>query len=122
MEEALIQVPAEMTKASTMAHGALRLVFDTQEELTDTEVARLMTLRGKIGYLCFLPESKKIDVRDVVNLPPIEIEKDERSPGFRLRSSLFRLWEFKGKPTPTFNEFYFTQMERFITAVQERIV
>lgn len=121
MENALLQVPAELSKATTMAHRSLRIVFDSQENLTDEQMAKIMALHSKIGWLAFLPEDRKIDALDIVSLPQITWEKDEKSPGQRLRAALFIYWQ-QNKHTKTFSTFYEQQMEKYINNIKEKLV
>lgn len=121
MQEMLLQVPSELSKATTMAHRSLRLVFDTQENLTDEQMAKIMAMHNKLGWLCFLPEERPIDVLDAVTLPKLEWDKEEKTPGQRLRATLYVYWEQK-KPTETFAQFYEQSMEKFINNVKERLV
>lgn len=120
MEEQLLQIAAQLSKATTMAHRSLRLVFDSQEQLTDEQIARLVALHDKVGHLCFLPEERKIDTLDVLALPPLQFDKDEKSQSQRLRGALYVLWEQKGKEG-SFIDFYQRAMEKIIDQVKERL-
>jgi hypothetical protein len=118
MPETLLQVPAQLTKLQSMSHRSLRAVFDSQENLDDETMAKMMSAHEKVGWLVFA--SEPVQANTLVDLPPLTFEKDEKTPGMRLRASLFRLWE-KKRPTDTFAAFYEQQMERFINAVQEKL-
>ncbi len=121
MEETILQIPAKIMKVGTMAHRSLRVIADTQENLTNEQMAKIMGQHEKTGWWCFLPEERAIDALDVVGLPKITWDKDEKSPGQRLRSCLFVYWEQK-KPTETFAQFYDQTMEKYINAVKEKLV
>ena len=116
----LLQVPAEITKVTTMSHRSLRLVADTQENLTDEMMAKIMAYHGKLGWWCFLPEERKIDSLDVLNIPQLEYEKGEKSPAQRLRGVLYVLWEQK-KPTDTFIQFYEQSLEKIINQIKDKL-
>lgn len=118
----LLQIPAELSKATTMAHRSLRIVFDSQENLSDEQMAKIMALHDKTGWLCFLPEERPIDALDVVALPKLEWDKDEKSPAKRQQNALFIWWEQLKKPTPTFREFYERYMEKEIASIKEKLV
>jgi hypothetical protein len=96
------------------------MVFDSQENIGQEEMARIMGNLGKVGWMCFLPEERKIDALDVVSLPEIKLEKDEKSPSQRLRAVLFVYWQQK-KPTEDFEQFYFSQMNKFIEHIKEKL-
>lgn len=119
MQDSLLQIPCQITGVKTMSHRSLRIQIDTQEGLTDEEFSKVSANFEKTGWFTFSVEPVTPD--SLINLPPLTYEKDEKSPGQRLRASLFRLWEAKGKPTETFNEYYATQMERMINNVQKAI-
>lgn len=117
----LLQLPAEITKVTTMSHRSLRVVADTQENLTDEQMAKVMAYHGKLGWFCFLPEERKIDTLDVLNTPPMEWDKDNgKTPGQRLRGVLYVMWEQK-KSTDTFAQFYEQSMERIINQLKEKL-
>lgn len=118
--EGLLQIAAQLTKATTMAHRSLRLVFDSQEALSDEQIARLVSLHDKVGHLCFLPEERKIGTLDVLALPPLQFEKDEKSQSQRLRGVLYILWQQKGEEG-AFIDFYQRSMEKIIDSVKERL-
>lgn len=117
----LLQVPAQIVKVTTMAHRSVRVVADTQENLLDEQMAKIMGNHEKVGWWCFLPEERKIDALDVISLPRLEWDKDEKTPGQRLRAALYVYWEQK-KPTETFAQFYEQTMEKYINAVKEKLV
>lgn len=104
-----------------MAHRSVRIIADTNENLTSEQMAKIMGNHDKTGWWCFLPEERPIDALDLVTLPKLEWDKDEKTPGQRLRAALFVYWEQK-KPTETFAQFYDQTMEKYINAVKEKLV
>lgn len=118
--ELVFQVPAQVQKVSTMSHRSLRIVVDTQENLTDEEMARLASLHEKTGWWCFLPEERRIDTLDVAALPEMTYEKDEKSPAQRLRGVLYVKWEQDGK-NGAFIDYYQRTMEKIIDSVKEKL-
>lgn len=116
----LLQIPSELHKVVSMNNRSLRIIFDSQENLTDELMTGVMNKLGKTGWMCFLAEERKIDILDVVGLPELKLEKDEKSPSQRLRSALFVYWQQK-KPTEDFEQFYFSQMGKFIDHVKEKL-
>lgn len=115
----LFQIQGDITDVRSRAKGAIRIVFESLEDRTEEQRAKAMAMHEKHGWFTFSVEPIKPE--QLINLPPLTYEKDEKSPSQRLRASLYILWEQKGKPTDTFSAFYDQQMERFINAVQEKL-
>ena len=115
----ILQVQAQVTKIATMGHRSLRISFDTEENLSDPMFSKILPWADKTGWLVFSVEP--VQPETLTSLPPLTYDKDEKTPGQRLRGSLFILYEQKGKPTATFNEFYTNQMERLIKFVQDQL-
>lgn len=103
-----------------MGNRSIRIQSDTQENLSDEQMAKLMSFVNKYGWFTF-SASSKIEPDYIANLPPLPLEKDERSPGNRLRSVLYVFYEQKGKPGGSFETFYRDQMEKFIEFVKEKL-
>jgi len=120
MSEKLVQIQAELVKYESRSHGSLRLVFDSQEGVLDEIRNKIIAGHEKLGHLSFLPEERELDALDVINLPKIEYEKGEKSPSTRLRAVLFVFWKEK-KMTITFEEFYRSQLEKYIESVKQQL-
>lgn len=117
----ILQTPATITKVSTMSNRTLRLQIDTQENLTDEQIASLVSKVDKYGYFCFL-EDTQIDESDLVKLPPLPKKlKEEQSPAQKFRSVLYILWEQNGKKGD-FELFYNRTYERLINEIKEKLV
>jgi len=113
-----ISLPAAITKITTMRDKTVRLQVDCQETAAE-EMANLFALNDKLGYFFFADQViKEIDTKD---LPEIKLDKDEKSPGSRLRAALWVLHEQKGGKPEDFDPYYRRQMERFIEAVKEQL-
>jgi len=93
----LFQVPATLTKCEALAHSTMKMVFRTQEGLNSEAMKRLFELYEKTGWMTFHVE--KIEAENIVNLPKIDPSKydDGKSPGERLRSKIWVLWDKKGR-------------------------
>lgn len=118
MKEEIFQIPSEISKVVSMSNRSLRIVCDTQENLTDEQMAKAMGLLQKRGWLTVSVEPVQPD--DLLKLPKLTYDKDEVSPSLRYRNVLYVLWE-KDKPTPTFEEFYHRHYEKLINAIKERL-
>ena|SRR3990167_3897697 len=122
--ETILQIQAELVKVESRAHRALRITLDSQEEVSDEARAKIMSLHEKVGWLTFLAAERKIDALDVIGLPDIVLEKDEKSPSTRYRNALFVYYEQnkKEKKLPdTFDAFYRQTMEKQIEAVKQKL-
>ncbi len=121
MPDQLFSIPATITSIKSMSGRALRIVADSQEALTDEEMASVMKLLEAFGHWMFLAGDRQIDTADVLNLPPLKTrEEDEKSPATRLRAVLFRLYEQSGKDGD-FEQFYYSKMNKFIEAVKDKL-
>lgn len=118
MTETLLQVPGEMTKVETMSNRSLRVRLDTQENLSDEQMSKIMAMTGKTGWMTFSPS--RVSPEDVLSLPEIRPERGEKTPSQRLRGVMYVLWE-KDRSTPTFEEFYRSQMEKIISRLKEML-
>lgn len=117
MNEQILQVQAQMVKGSSMSHRSLRLQFDTNENLTDEQMGKIMAWQDKLGWLSF--SVLAIKPENLLNLP--EPKSDEsKSPSQRLRAVLFILWEQKGKEGD-FETFYRAKMESVINMIKEKL-
>jgi hypothetical protein len=118
--DSLFSVQAEVVKVESKARGVARIVFDTQEGLTMDARAKIMKWHNEQpGWLTFSQE--RIEPDYIANLPKLTFEKGEKSPSQRLHATLYVLWEQKGKPTDTFEEFYRIAMEKYINNVKEQL-
>lgn len=114
----ILQVPAELSKFSAMSHRSLRIVFDTQENLTDEQVSKITSNHERTGWLAFLVSEKNIQIEDIKDLP--EIESDSyKTPSQRQRAVLYRIWEHQGKGK-SFEEFYLIMMDKIANWLKEK--
>jgi len=122
MENRLFQIPAECVKVLSKANRSIRLIYDSQENLTDEAMVALMKQLQKFGWLCFLPGEEQIKAEEIPDVSlPKRMEDGDISPAQRMRNVLFRIWEQKGKPTTTFEEYYRSSMEKYISQLKERL-
>ncbi len=120
-ETSIFQVPAEVSKVQSMSNRSIRLQIDTQENITDEEIAKLFAFFEKVGWFTFLPEERKIDAADVLTTPEWKPEfPEEKSPSSRMRGVIYRIWESRGK-SGDFNDYYKKQMDKLCEALKEQI-
>jgi hypothetical protein len=109
--EQIFQIPGEISKITTMSNKALRLQVDTQENITDIQMTRLMENYEKLGYFTF--SVQLIKPEELIDLPEIKVEKGEKSPSLRLRN---RMWVFytqtKNQKGEGFEDWYRQSLEK----------
>jgi hypothetical protein len=105
-----------------MSHNALKLVFHSQENLTDIQKAQISNYHEKLIYLNLLyePSQENEVLQAIANLPKLTLEKGEKTPGARLHAVLYVLWNQKGAQG-NFNDFYIQQMENIINSIKEKL-
>jgi len=117
MQDSLLQIPAEITKVTTMAHRSVRIVADSSENLSEEQMAKIMGNHGRTGFWCFMPEVR-IDPLDIVSLPQAEEDRSKKTKSQILRWRLEELAKVKGRKTKEEIEaFYSTHMDRIIDHV-----
>ena len=104
-----------------MANRSLRLQIDTQENLSDEEVMKIMSKFDQLGYFCFLVGETEIKAEDLINLPKIEVEKGEKTPSQRLRNRLFVWYKKTHTNKDDFNAWYTDYLEKLGDKFLEKI-
>ena len=117
-DKKLFQVPAVITKISTMSK-CLRLHVDSQDNISGESMKVLFDLLLQLGW--FTMSVHQIEAEDIVGLPGLKA-LDKRSPGQRLRAVFFRIWEqqYKGD-YEKFDDYYEYMMERLIESYKEKL-
>lgn len=116
----LFQAPAQISKIETMSDGGVRVVIDTQEINDSEELTKLFRLRkGDLGYFLFKGSEIKND--DLPDDKELLEEGDSKTPSQRLRAVIFVHWKEVKGGKGDFNAYYREQMEKFITAVKEKL-
>ena len=124
--EILLQVPATVTKVTSMRNSSLRIQVDTQEGLTGLVKAKVMGYHEKYGVFAFAHEEKGIDRKDLV-IPDFEpMEKGEKSLSQRQRAVLFLHWKQNGKKDLyghecSADEYYRQKMEQIIDHLKSKL-
>jgi len=109
-KETLFQIPAVITKYTTLTNGGLKLQINTQEGVSDLAVSKLHKCLEKFGWLTFNIESK-IKPEDLIDLPDIKPEfKNEKSPSEKQRNIIYRIWENNTNKNIPFPDYYKSQM------------
>lgn len=111
-----IQFPGVISKVSTMSQ-CIRLHIDTQDTLSDEQIAYLFQKTNKLGWFTF--NVSQIESEDIVKLPPLK-KTDSKTPSQRMRSVIYRLWEQENSEKD-FNSYYEWYMESIIFKLKERL-
>ena len=121
MDEQVFSVQAEVAKIETRAHGAVRVTFDSQEDLSTETRARMMGWHdGNVGHLTFLKE-KPITPEDALNLPPLTKDEKKRSKAQELRLKIL-FWGRKKEVKEEDSEAFYNQtMDGIIAQVDEKL-
>ena len=102
-DEIPLQIAAEMIDfRSYSTKRSIKLSFETQEAFPPETMARFLAMQKQTGWLLFMPGERQIASETVANLPePPVVEKGRKSPSMRLRNTLWRVWDSKGRPNPS---------------------
>lgn len=124
MSEPLLQIPAVISKITTMSNDAIRLQVDTQENLTPVSQAMVFGYYNKLGVFAFAKSN--IDEKDLVIPDYKPSEEENKSPSQRLRGVLYLLWKQRGKKDlygqDCDSDTYYRQtLERIINAYKEKL-
>lgn len=124
MEEVLLQVPATISKVTTMGNGAIRLQVDTQEDVNPVTQVKIFTYYNKLGVFAF--SKSNINAEELI-IPDIAPNPEEpKSKAQRLRAVFFRMWEQNGKKDMYGNEcgsdmYYDQMMEKLIEHYKQKL-
>ena len=116
----IFSIPGEISKATTMANGALRIQVDSQESIPSDQIARLFQMTEKVGYFCFLPEMRPIEADEVIGLPKLAKDDSRVKPhSQRLRAAIYVLGQQRGERDSEL--FYARMMESLIEQVKAKL-
>jgi hypothetical protein len=118
-KETVLSIPGEVSKLQSMANGAVRIQFDSQESIPAALKAKLFESMEKQAYMAILPELRPIEPEEVVDLPPLK-KVEGKTPSQRLHSVLFVYWKQLGEQGD-FDLFYADYMNRIIEKIKEKL-
>lgn len=113
----MFQTQAIINKISTLADQSIRITADTPE-LDSPSMTELFNLRNLEGWLLFSPTIVK--EADVPSEPTNLSSSSSKTPGSRLRSVLYILYQGTAKTEP-FEIFYLREMEKIIDSVKHKL-
>lgn len=111
----LITVPAQVVNMNPKADRSWKLVFETRELAGDEVKVLADNFQGE-GWLLFKPNGTVA----LSEVPEGIAEAGVKSPGQRLRSVIYLLWEQQGKKGD-FESFYRTTMEKMIDLIKSKL-
>lgn len=109
-----ITCPVILTSASTRADGSIGLRLSTPELKPDEKTA-FFELQGQSMKMLLQPESM-----EPAELKDVKGEFDNKTPGQRLRATLFVLWKQQKEPGE-YDDFYKRHMEKLIDFVKAKL-
>ena len=117
----LLQLPAIISKITSMRNRSLRCQVDTNEDLSDEQMQKVMSNIEKYGHFCFLIDST-IKEEDIVKLPPLPArDKNEKSPSQTMRNIIYRIWENNTNKKQPFPDYYNSYMFKLNEKLKEKI-
>lgn len=114
----IFHIQAECWKVESKPHSSVRVTFDSQENLSDDDKARIMGWHEKTGHLTFLMEAP-VQAMEVLELPALVKKQGEKSPSQRLREVIYLLGRQKNVADD--EAFYRVTMELIINQVKEKL-
>lgn len=112
-----ITMPVLFVNPVFKVDGSVKLVFETRE-MSGVDIAVLADYRQKEGFLLFSPNDNftEADVPD----EKADSMTGQKTQAQRLRSTIWRLWEAKGKKGDSEN-YYRSIMEGLIEQLKEKL-
>lgn len=113
-----------MVKYESKRNRSVRLIFDSQENLTDEQISRISQYHEKFLWLVLLHEEAKYDdyLEEINKLPQLKKEKFEKSPSKRLYDVMFVLYMQTHKNSDGFSAWRESKMESIINAFKEKLI
>ena len=117
MEPKIIQVPVEIGTIQTMADGGNKIALYTPS-LNPAESTILFEFAKIKTAFMVLAQANIESVEVPETIPEF---KGEKSYAQRVRNALYLLWQAKGKPTPTSEQFYASYMEKILDQIKVQL-
>ena len=120
MSAEIFTIPAEMIKAETKRNNSVKLIFESQENISAEALKRAFEWRNQVGHLVFAV--RQLEPSDLLSLPEIKtVEKGEKSPGQKLRAALYVMWQHFPEDFKTDEEHYKYYMEKFRQHILDKL-
>jgi|SRR5689334_20261490 len=114
-----LAVPAIIERVSTRKDRTVSVTIGSNE-ISPSDMAQLMSMNQKLGYVCFKPEEFTQQELNIIDL----LKTDEaigKSPSQRLRGVLFRCWEQDNKGHKEFSVYYAAEMEKITNHYKDKL-
>lgn len=118
MDNLFFKSPATIKRMSTMADRSIRLVVDTERELSPAEVAALHLSLMKTGTFGFVFDESQVDDLDRLEVPDEVLESAQKSQSQRLRNVLFLVAQHLKKDP---DSYYKEQTEAMINHYKKKL-
>jgi len=113
------QLPAFLESYSSLKDRTIRLRFGTNE-LSPQQMADIHSSLNCTGFLAFNPEP--FSTKQIYDIDALKVDFDAgKTPGQRLRGTLYRLFEKDNEGYKTFADYYNSKMEIIINHFKKKI-
>jgi len=117
----VILIPAVYTGSRDLKDKTKKLLFDTNE-ITPKQAADLQICVGGYVYLAIKPEPfLKAQIETIGELKS-DFDVNDKTPGQRLRNTLYRLWQQEPEGYEDFQLFYNFKMEGVISFIKSKLL
>jgi len=114
-----IAIPAIIERIATRKDNTISITIGCNE-LAPANVGQLMSMHGKLGYVCIKPEAFTKQELDIVDMLKTD-ESIGKTPAQRLRGVLYRLWQQDNKGYTDFALFYGAELEKIINHYKDKL-
>lgn len=118
-DKTVLQIPCTLSDYKSMVHG-VRIWFDTQETIPPDILIRILELHNQLGWLFF--GVKQIQPQDVVDVPEIKVEKNQKSSSQILRNRMYVYHKARFGTSSNFDVWYIKEMDRIGQRYLEEIL
>ncbi len=112
-----VLLPVIIEGLTTRKDGSVSVKLETQE-LKPNQAAELFQLRGKYGFAYLSGRDVEANTKKIID--SLDPELKGKTPGQRLRNTLFVYWEQSGKEGD-FEDFYKKKMEGIISLIKQEL-
>ena len=117
----VIMIPAVYEGSRDLKDKTKKLVFDTNE-ITPKQAGELQVCVGQYVYLAIKPEPFLKQQIEVIGELKTDYDSNSKTPGQRLRNTLYRLWQQEPEGYEDFQLYYNFKMEQMISYVKGKLL
>jgi hypothetical protein len=116
----IFQVPATISKITTLHDRTIRLQVDTQEINDPKQEAMILGLRNRLGYFAY--KISEITDKEVSAIPEtVKINNGRKTASQRLRGAIYIYCKQNGMSDEAAEDFYQNKIEDYIQFWREQI-